>query len=68
MEKYFNISQLAKYLKVTEPAVQHLLREGKVPAIKTPSNVYIFKKNDIDEWLREKKRKVHDLIEKQEVL
>lgn len=68
MEKYFNISQLAKYLKVTEPAVQHLLREGKIPAIKTMSNVCIFKKNDIDEWLKEKMRTVQVLIEKQEVL
>ncbi|MFO0752987.1 MAG: helix-turn-helix domain-containing protein [Thermodesulfovibrionales bacterium] len=68
MEKYFSISQLAKYLKVTEPAVLHLLHEGRIPAVKTPSNVYIFKKNDIDEWLREKRRKVQDLIEEQKIL
>lgn len=68
MDKYFNSQQAAKYLRITEQALQHMLAGGKIPAVKTPSNVYIFKKNDIDEWLRNKRSKVKGLLEGIEVL
>lgn len=68
MEKYFNIQQVAKYLRITEKAVQRLLSSGKIPAIKTPSNVYIFRKGDVDEWLKSKREKVKGMLETIEAL
>jgi len=63
MEKYFNIQQVAKYLRITDQAVQRLLAGGKIPAIKTPTNVYIFRKGDVDLWLKSKRDKVKGMLE-----
>lgn len=68
MEKYFNIQQLAKYLKMTENAVHGLVKGNRVPSINTPSGVVIFKKNDIDQWLEEKRAKVKTILTSDEII
>ncbi len=68
MEAYFNLQQLAKYLRITESAVEHLLKNSKIPAVKTPANMYIFKKSDIDAWVKGRRGKIQELLEKDETL
>lgn len=68
MEAYFNIHQVAKYLKLTEAAVNRLVRENKIPSVMTPSKVVIFKKTDIDQWLEERKTKAQDILKSAETL
>lgn len=68
MEAYFNLQQLAKYLRITESAVEHLLKNSKIPAVETPSNVHIFKKSDIDAWVKGRRGKIQELLEKDETL
>lgn len=68
MESYFNIQQLARYLRVTESAVEHLLKSGKIPSVKTPANVYIFRKSEIDEWKKGRRNKTEELLKKDETL
>jgi len=68
MEAYFSTQQLAKYLKMTENALNRLVKTGGIPAIKTQKNTVIFKKSDIDQWVEDKKKKVRDLLENEEVL
>ncbi|MFZ5996547.1 MAG: helix-turn-helix domain-containing protein [Nitrospirota bacterium] len=68
MEKYFNIQQLAKHLKMTESAVQDLVKGNKIPLINTPSGIVIFKKNDIDHWLEEKRAKVKTILTGDEII
>jgi len=68
MESYFSMQQLAKYLKMKETALDQLVKDGTVPFIKTKNNTVIFKKSDIDKWMEDKKKKVKEMIEGQEVL
>lgn len=68
MESYFNIQQLAKYLRITEKAANNLLKSGKMPSVKTSAGVFIFKKSDIDRWLGERIGKVKALLENEETL
>jgi excisionase family DNA binding protein len=62
------MQQLAKYLKMKETALDQLVKDGTVPFIKTKNNTVIFKKSDIDKWMEDKKKKVKEMIEGQEVL
>ncbi len=68
MESFFNKKQLAKYLHLTEGAIGRLVESGKIPAVRTPANVYIFKKVDIDAWLSERKSKVREILDEDETL
>lgn len=68
MEAYFSTQQLAKYLKMTESALDRLAQSGGIPAVKTQKNTLIFKKSEIDQWLEDKKKKVKDLLENEEGL
>lgn len=68
MEAYFNIHQVAKYLKLTEQAVHQLIKANKMPFVMTPSKVVIFKKSDIDQWLDERKKKAQDILKNSEIL
>lgn len=68
MEAYFNLQQLAKYMRITESAAAQLLKSGKIPSVKTRTNTDIFKKSDIDKWLGERKSKVQELLENDETL
>lgn len=65
-ESYFTKEQLAKYLKMTEKAVDHLVKSGQIPSIQTPKGIVIFKKSDIDNWLSEKKKKLQKMFESEE--
>ncbi len=68
MESFFNIKQLAKYLHLTEGALERLVKSGRIPVVETPSNVPIFKKSDIDVWVSERKSTVREILDKDETL
>ena len=50
------VEEVAKYLKVEESTIYTWAKGGKLPAIKV-SRFWRFKKEDIDNWLEEKKNK-----------
>lgn len=68
MEAYFNVHQLAKYLKLTEQAINRLVAANKIPSVTTPAGVVIFKKSDIDQWIEEHRKKAQEILENNEII
>ena len=50
------IRELAKYLNVTERTIYNLLDRGELPGFKVGVN-WRFKREDIDKWIEENKKK-----------
>ena len=50
------VEEVAKYLKVEESTVYTWAKKGKLPGMKV-GRFWRFKKEDINEWLEEKRKK-----------
>lgn len=57
MNRLMTLQKVAKHLQISETTLYKLARAGNIPAIKV-GNQWRFKKEDIDEWLEEQKRKL----------
>lgn len=56
------IKEVAVYLKLTEKTAYRLTAEGKIPGFKVGGS-WRFKMVDIENWIEEKKMKVHGTAE-----
>ena len=56
------IKEVAVYLKLTEKTAYRLTAEGKIPGFKVGGS-WRFKMVDIENWIEEKKMKVHGTCE-----
>ncbi len=55
MSRLIDIDELAEYLKLKKQTIYNWLNQGKISGMKV-GGVWRFDRNDIDTWLRSKKR------------
>ncbi|HUW22582.1 MAG TPA: helix-turn-helix domain-containing protein [bacterium] len=51
MDRWMTIEEIAKYLNVSKDSIYRLAQKGEIPASKL-GNLWRFKKEEIDEWMR----------------
>jgi excisionase family DNA binding protein len=52
MGELLNVSEIARYLKVTPATIYRLLKKGRIPAFRVGGN-WRFNLEAIDKWMRE---------------
>lgn len=55
-DQILTLKEVAKYLKLADKTAYKLAAEGKLPGFKVGGS-WRFKREDIDQWIEEKKRK-----------
>ncbi len=55
MSRLIDIDELAEYLKLKKQTIYNWLNQGKISGMKV-GGVWRFDRNDIDTWLKSKKR------------
>jgi len=51
MDKWMTLEEVAIYLQVSKDTIYRLIQKGEIPASKV-SNLWRFKKEEIDEWMK----------------
>ncbi|MCF7878851.1 MAG: helix-turn-helix domain-containing protein [Candidatus Omnitrophica bacterium] len=51
MDKWMTLDETAEYLQVSKDSIYRLAQKAKIPASKI-GNLWRFKKEEIDEWMR----------------
>jgi excisionase family DNA binding protein len=54
MDRWMTLQEVAKYLRVSKDSIYRLAQKGEIPASKL-GNLWRFKKEEIDEWMRKKR-------------
>lgn len=54
MDRWMTLEEVAKYLRVSKDSIYRLAQKGQIPASKL-GNLWRFKKEEIDEWMRKKR-------------
>jgi len=54
MDRWMTLQEVAKYLRVSKDSIYRLAQKGQIPASKL-GNLWRFKKEEIDEWMRKKR-------------
>ena len=54
MDSWMTLEEVAQYLKVSKDSIYRLAQKGEIPASKI-GNLWRFKKEEIDEWMRNKR-------------
>jgi len=54
MDSWMTLEEVAQYLKVSKDSIYRLAKKGEIPASKI-GNLWRFKKEEIDEWMRNKR-------------
>lgn len=54
MDRWMTLEEVAKYLWVSKDSIYRLAQKGEIPASKL-GNLWRFKKEEIDEWMRKKR-------------
>lgn len=57
MEEYFNVKEVAEYLRCAEVTIRKWVREGKIPYCRLGAKKLFFRKSSIDEWIASKEIK-----------
>lgn len=53
MDRWMTVEEVAQYLQVSRDSIYRLAQKGKIPASKL-GNLWRFKKEEIDGWMRNK--------------
>lgn len=53
MDRWMTLEEVAQYLQVSKDSVYRLAQRGEIPASKL-GNLWRFKRQDIDEWMKSK--------------
>jgi len=53
MDIWMKLEEVAQYLKVSKDSIYRLAQKGEIPASKI-GNLWRFKREDIDEWMKRK--------------
>jgi len=51
MDTWMTLEEVAQYLKVSKDSIYRLAQKGEMPASKI-GNLWRFKKEEIDEWMK----------------
>jgi len=54
MDRWMTLEEVAKYLRVSKDSIYRLAQKAEIPASKL-GNLWRFKKEEIDEWMRKKR-------------
>ena len=54
MDSWMTLEEIAQYLKVIKDSIYRLAQKGEIPASKV-GNLWRFKKEEIDGWMRDKR-------------
>ena len=57
MDKWMTLEEVAIYLQVSKDTIYRLIQKGEIPASKV-SNLWRFKKEEIDEWMKKNRRRL----------
>jgi len=61
MDTWMTLEEVAQYLKVSKDSIYRLAQKGEIPASKI-GNLWRFKKEEIDEWMRNKRKPSNDSV------
>lgn len=60
MDRWMTLEETAEYLQVSKDSIYRLAQKGEIPASKI-GNLWRFKKDEVDEWMRNKRNNSNKL-------
>ena len=55
MERWMTLEETAEYLQVSRDSIYHIAQKGEMPASEV-GNLWRFKKEEIDEWMKNNRK------------